>query len=244
MLTKLKNFKKPHWLWLYTAALLCFALVVNTAMYLPIPTLKSLSSDGWLGFWGGYLGGAIGCLPAIAALKEGHEESKRQNEEREKDRRLSIMPVFRFELSPSPIIPAPSMKKEPQAIYFSEEVGFPDELNVMFYNVQPSYNLTIKNLGFGHAVNVSLSDERTHTTYDLGIFEKGERQILTLTHFSPKPSVPKPGFTYKFSLFYEDVFLNRYAQTVLYTRSSIYNKQSFQTVGIPKLIENTAADND
>ena len=63
-----KNKEPTHWLWKYVAAILLFAATVNGAMYLPIPTLSTLTSGDWLGFWGGYLGGAIGCIPAIAAL--------------------------------------------------------------------------------------------------------------------------------------------------------------------------------
>ena len=50
----MKENKEPtHWLWKYVAAILFFAAAVNGAMYLPIPTLSTLTSGDWLGFWGG-----------------------------------------------------------------------------------------------------------------------------------------------------------------------------------------------
>lgn len=89
-----KNKEPTHWLWKYVAAILLFASAVNGAMYLPIPTLSTLTSGDWLGFWGGYLGGAIGCIPAIAALLHSQAEAKRLHEETAEAQRCSVLPVF------------------------------------------------------------------------------------------------------------------------------------------------------
>lgn len=87
-----------RWIWIYAAVIVLLAGVINIFMWLPIPTFGSLSETSWLGFWGSYLGGAPGCLPAIAALIEGRQQAKREHKEREKDRHFSHMPVFDCEM--------------------------------------------------------------------------------------------------------------------------------------------------
>ena len=109
---KLTEFIKKHWLGSYVAVMLVIPGIVNGLMYLSIPTLPDLNAPSWLDFWGGYLGSAIGCLPAIAAYLHTIDESKRQHQEfqeqlqesrkqaggqygnMEKDRHLSHLPVI------------------------------------------------------------------------------------------------------------------------------------------------------
>ncbi|MBQ2997271.1 MAG: hypothetical protein IJE22_08600 [Oscillibacter sp.] len=91
--------KEDGWITMYIAIVLIIAIVVNLSMQIPIPTLSSLSSSDWLAFWGSYLGGALGCFPAMAALQHSHKESARQHEETRTDRRLSVMPVFDCQIS-------------------------------------------------------------------------------------------------------------------------------------------------
>ena len=59
-----KNRKIPHWIILYVVVILLVACAVNGLMYLAVPTSPGLTAPSWLDFWGGYLGGAIGCVPA------------------------------------------------------------------------------------------------------------------------------------------------------------------------------------
>lgn len=90
-------FKKsdfPRWLILYVLAILVVAGVIDLFMYLAIPTAPGLNAPTWLTFWGSYLGGAIGCLPALAALYDNRKEARKQHAETEKNRRLAVMPVF------------------------------------------------------------------------------------------------------------------------------------------------------
>lgn len=93
-----KVLKTVHWLYLYTAVVLLIALLVNLVMYLPIPTLSTLTSGDWLSFWGSYLGGAIGCIPAIAAFRHTQVESARLHEETAEAKRCSVMPMFSINL--------------------------------------------------------------------------------------------------------------------------------------------------
>lgn len=92
---KLTKFIQKHWIAAYFCAALIIAVVVNIGMSLPIASFNTLlDEDTWLTFWGSYLGGAIGCLPAIASYRHSIDESSRQHKESEESRRLAVMPVF------------------------------------------------------------------------------------------------------------------------------------------------------
>ena len=113
----MKNVKLSVWILLYILGILLLAAIVNTLMGLAIPTDASLNAPTWLGFWGSYLGGAIGCLPALAAYRHSIEESRRQHEEfqeqlqesrqqsdeqyksTEKDRHASHLPVIDYDIT-------------------------------------------------------------------------------------------------------------------------------------------------
>lgn len=89
-----KGKDSAHWIWKYIVLMLFLAAAVNAVMYLPIPTLSTPSSGDLLGFWGSFLGGIIGCIPAIAALLHSQAESKRLHEEATEAQRNSVLPVF------------------------------------------------------------------------------------------------------------------------------------------------------
>lgn len=92
---KLTKFIQKHWVAAYFSAALIIAVVVNIGMSLPITSFNAfLEAETWLTFWGSYLGGAIGCLPAIASYRHSIDESDRQHKEAEESRRLAVMPVF------------------------------------------------------------------------------------------------------------------------------------------------------
>ena len=91
---RLTKFIQNHWFGFYVVVMLAIPGIVNFLMNLAIPTLPDLNAPSWLGFWGSYLGGAIGCLPALAALYDNRREARRQHEESERSRRLAVMPVF------------------------------------------------------------------------------------------------------------------------------------------------------
>lgn len=82
------------WFLVYILVVLVVAGSVNSLMYLSIPTESSLDGPSWLAFWGSYLGGAIGCIPAILALLHSISEADRQHKEMQNERRLSALPVF------------------------------------------------------------------------------------------------------------------------------------------------------
>ena len=94
VLAKIAALEKYSWIFRYIVAILFVALLLNFLMWLPIPTFGTLRAEHWLGFWGSYLGGALGCLPAIAALVENRKESRRLHEETERDRHFSRLPMI------------------------------------------------------------------------------------------------------------------------------------------------------
>lgn len=68
--------------------------LIERYVYPPAPAAASPAAGDWLGFWGSYLGGVIGCIPAIAALLHSQAESKRLHEEATEAQRNSVLPVF------------------------------------------------------------------------------------------------------------------------------------------------------
>ena len=68
--------------------------LIERYVYPPAPAAASPAAGDWLSFWGSYLGGVIGCIPAIAALLHSQAESKRLHEEATEARRCSVLPVF------------------------------------------------------------------------------------------------------------------------------------------------------
>ena len=90
-----------RWIFSYVLAIVSIALAINLLMSPSIPSISSIDAPTWLTFWGSYLGGAIGCLPAIAALHHSRQEARRQHEEflqqqkeAEKDRHFSHLPML------------------------------------------------------------------------------------------------------------------------------------------------------
>lgn len=174
-----KNKEPTHWLWKYVAAILLFAAAVNGAMYLPIPTLSTLTSGDWLGFWGSYLGGAIGCIPAIAALLHSQAEAKRLHEETAETHRLSIMPAFSVEmnlrhnfdaytvcvaLNPDGTLTVKSTDAAITARMFADTHGGTDKDYVC-------HNCELQNIGLGPALGLKL-------TLKSGLNEQAKRLIF------------------------------------------------------------------
>ena len=217
----LTKFIQKHWIESYFCAALMLAVVVNIGMNLPIASLNaSLEAPTWLGFWGSYLGGAIGCLPAIAAYRRSIDESKRQIEKEEANRRLSVRPILN--LSSTPL--ERSFHALPH-IFFSTAEGFKPMSSQLSTSIdialhdspQKGIKICIKNLGFGHALNVKLS--YFGTVHYLGTIEQGSStdQLFYLSNFKihawEKPS-QLTAITFSIFLTYEDVFCNEYKQTI------------------------------
>lgn len=88
---------KAKWILLICAYILVIvgiAGLINFLMSPSFPSISSINAPTWLTFWGSYLGGAIGCLPAIAALQHSRQEARRQHEKEQNDARCAVMPVF------------------------------------------------------------------------------------------------------------------------------------------------------
>jgi len=232
-----------NWIWLYTVAVLIIAAVVNIAMYLPIPTLEPLDVKDWLNFWGGYLGGVIGCIPAFAALrdnrrqakqqyeqfqeelKESRQQAKQHYEEAERNRRLSVQPIFAFELTPidQSFLDVPDIDFQFTFDFSSGlqklgKIRHPATIRSNFQKYPGGQTFfALRNLGFGPALNVKLVYEETTDHYkgsvDFGIIGKDETSYHIFLCKDPLP--PKGQERYAiFKLVYQDVFQNQYQQTL------------------------------
>lgn len=215
----MKKSKEPtHWLWKYVAAILLFAAAVNGAMYLPIPTLSTLTSSDWLGFWGGYLGGAIGCIPAIAALLHSQSESKRLHEETAEAQRCSVLPVFSVFVDRN--LAAKSPDEYDMFIALSPDgkiARIPNACNSDYYDFLEEFdadewvrcNLSLKNIGLGPALNPLL-------TFTLGEMKNrsiaGFHSLSTAQNILILLSAPAR-VSLQCKMEYSDIFGNKYSQS-------------------------------
>jgi len=205
-----------RWLWLYFFAIIIFAGTVNLAMYLPIPTLETLDAKSWLGFWGGYLGGALGCIPALAALIENRRQAKQQYEEIQTERRLQVLPVFNCRVFSASY---KYIKNLNTSRYFVLDSGF--VLRLPEYDEFPEKEnfdntnyIELCNCGLGPALEAKLTCNGTPV--DLFLFKADETNYYLLDpswkllHHNKSTTSP---YTMTFSLEYLDVFGNKYTQT-------------------------------
>jgi len=215
-LKKKKYENHDNWLWLYVTGVISFAFLVNIAMYIPIPTLETLDAPDWLSFWGGYLGGVLGCIPAFAALKESQRQAKKQHEENQTDRRLQVMPVFNCRIFTASY---GHVKKLTTSGYFILDSDFVlREPDYDEYPEKERYDyvnyVEICNCGLGPALGVKLSCNGIPV--DLFHFKHNDTfQYLlepswNLLHKCKSTAKPS---TLEFNFVYTDVFGNEYSQS-------------------------------
>ena len=83
----MKKYIKDNWKWLSIGFFILFIIIpLLTQIFINIDTINKGSDDGWLGFWGGYLGAIIGIAGAIFVVqiqlkedREGREVEKVDN---------------------------------------------------------------------------------------------------------------------------------------------------------------------
>lgn len=215
----MKKSKEPtHWLWKYVAAILLFAAAVNGAMYLPIPTLSTLTSSDWLGFWGGYLGGAIGCIPAIAALLHSQAEAKRLHEETAEAQRCSVLPVFSVFIDRNLSAKSPDEYDMYIALFPNGKIArIPNACNGDYDDFLEEFdadewvrcNLSLQNIGLGPALNPVITfvmDEMpNHATVSFHSISATQNILVLLSAPTQSSLQCKIG--------YSDIFGNKYSQS-------------------------------
>ena len=223
-----KKGKLPRWLVLYVLAILLVAGTVNLLMHLAIPTLPDLEAPTWLGFWGSYLGGAIGCLPALAALYDNREEARRQHEESENNRRLAAMPVIACEDNSAifSLSDIDSLATFSGVILLDETAGFHDafrtydplEYKKRLEKIDDSYSgifyFDFHNIGAGPSLNVSFSCLNTHQCKSVPLMSIGsnERKALLVCVQIPPEVDEHYQVQYNIGITFHDIFGNHYAQ--------------------------------
>lgn len=213
--------KKPKHFWflLYIAAVLAVALLLNFLMWLPIPTFGSLGAEHWLGFWGSYLGGALGCLPAIAALVENRRESKRQHEETERDRHFSRLPMidsaierisYISSLDPGTITAV--MEIDPGTVSFRWKACDRAYLESLSWE-KALFLLDLENIGFGPALDLSVRF-LCDTDFSIGTLQE-HQSFRLLVAISPEMVEPyiDHGAQLQAEFSFKDILEWRYAQS-------------------------------
>ncbi|MFJ7891313.1 hypothetical protein ACIQYL_25110 [Lysinibacillus xylanilyticus] len=77
--------------------LLFIPVIIAVCMYIPLFSLSKGNVDGWLGFWGSFLGGILGAIGVIFTtyfiIKNNNknvEDAAKMQDNRERDRHLSV----------------------------------------------------------------------------------------------------------------------------------------------------------
>lgn len=207
-----------------------------------IPTAEGLNNGTWLSFWSGYLGAFIGCIPAYLALEQSKKQAKQQHEqfqeelqesrqqtkqhyeEAERNRRLSVQPIFHIDLNTMRSSPS-DVSHICERFSFDLSSGFESlsrtkyaiDNDSLYYSNRQKY-LEFRNLGFGPALEIRLVYSPKPHTYsgnflDLKIIDKGEAAVCIILYKKPLPEVHEQEEVATFILFYDDVFGNQYQQT-------------------------------
>ena len=210
--------KPPSWILLYIAVILLIALLLNFLMWLPIPTFGALRAEHWLGFWGSYLGGALGCLPAIAALAENRQESRRQHEETERDRHFSRLPMIDCAvdrissdtfLNPDAITAVMSITPEKPYFYWTG-ISLPFVMDLRKENAL--FLLRLNNIGFGPALDLKITF-LSNEPFSIGTLQE-KHTFQLLVSIPPKMLEGRIGLdiSHQLEVSFKDILEWRYSQ--------------------------------
>lgn len=238
------------WFLVYILVVLVVAGSVNSLMYLSIPTESSLDGPSWLAFWGSYLGGAIGCLPAIAALHENRQEARRQHKESEKSRRLTVLPVVACENSSTSFSLAQpnSFLKLSALVLVDQTEGLhdiftsydPARYSEKINQLDDSYSgfiyFELHNIGPGPALNVSLSclNISPNNTIPLKSIGSNESKAILLCVRIPPEADNTYQVQYNIGITFNDIFGNDYVQ--IQPLACRKTQHTLLDISIPELI--------
>lgn len=215
--------KEDRWIFTYILAIISIAFIINLLMSPSIPSISSIDAPTWLTFWGSYLGGAIGCLPAIAALQHSRRESRRQHEEflqqqkeAEKDRHFSHLPMLDCVITYYPQENIPRIPfSEINAMFeiypdHSQStwpiINFQTLSELSFVPDRKFFLLRIKNVGFGPALSTKL--QLVHPPFfSFGTLSVGDKFNLIVILHEPLPEHLISQFTF------DDMLGWKYQQT-------------------------------
>lgn len=249
----LSKFIQDHWIVAYFLAILFLAVVINFGMQIPVISFNpSLDAPMWLGFWGSYLGGAIGCLPALAALYDNRREARRQHEESETSRRLAAMPVIACEDSSSAFqaamldeflkLSALVLLDSNKGLHDSFSADRPTQYAEKLKQLDRSYSwiiyLDFQNIGEGPALNVSLAclNVPQPGVISLASIGSNEHKAILVCLQMPSETDEYSQLQYDIGITFNDIFGNHYLQVQpLFCRKT---QRALGNISVPELIEN------
>lgn len=212
----MKKGNLPLWIFLYILGILLLAAIVNALMGLAIPTDASLNAPTWLGFWGSYLGGAIGCIPALLALQHSMSQSEEQRQDAERNLHLSKLPVLDnhtlhiLKVSDFPKGSLSSTKyflescHDPKG-YFVRKATSDNIEAILRADHCDVILLHIKNIGHGPALSVSIHFE-DDSRFPIGALAEGDSLNLLLA------LVRREDSTYPIKFSFSDMLDWKYSQ--------------------------------
>lgn len=246
----MKKGKLPLWILGYAAVILVIAVVINVAMGFSIPTNAGLTAPTWLGFWGSYLGGAIGCIPALLALYDNRWEARLQHEESEKSRRLAAMPVIACEDNSTAfsLDQIDSLLNLSGIVLLDKESGIhnlyttfdPNNYAEHLKQIDDSYSglvfFDFRNIGLGPALNVSVSCSNCPQKKPLLMKSIGSSETRSLLLCVQIPFEADSSYfaRYDIEITFSDIFGNHYVQVQpLLCRKS---QHALSNISIPALV--------
>lgn len=225
---------------------LLIPIIVNTLLYVPIPTSQFLNASDWLGFWGSYLGGIAGTSAALIALYATHKQAERHHKDDLENRRLNVMPYIDLRYLPFLSEDKEKIKNADWIGAFNDEKGF----NVIFstsfeekiafkeehwLNTVSIY-FEITNIGLGPAADITMRIDDFY--YMLNGFGIGATKSFFLFWFIPIDAEYPVHRTIAISC--ADIFGNKYEQQLSVTFEG-NQKASFEPLSSPILISHSAA---
>lgn len=246
----MKKGKLPLWILGYAAVILVIAVVINVAMGFSIPTNAGLTAPTWLGFWGSYLGGAIGCIPALLALYDNRREARLQHEESEKSRRLAAMPVIACEdhstsfslgrveslLTLTGMVLLDSVAGLHDMFTASNPKEYFENLHKIDVSYSGQFFFEFRNIGSGPALNISFSCSNTQQKSPLLLKSIGSNEITSLLVCVQIPPEADDSYLvqYNVEITFSDIFGNHYMQIQPLTCSK--SEHDLLDISIPVLI--------
>ncbi|MBB6218159.1 hypothetical protein HNQ80_004299 [Anaerosolibacter carboniphilus] len=183
--------------------ILIMPLIVNILMLFSTPLAKG-NIDAWISFYGSYLGGVIGGIATIFGIYLTLKYSKEKDID---DKRRLTLPYIS-------IIEYNSRANAKNEITY--EAIYIEALSSMTEN-EGCY-VTLKNIGFGSAIDITFEDSHTgdlqkKLCFNLGLNEE--------KHFYIKlPSKKIVDGEYKISLLFKNLLGDQYEQTVIFRNNS------------------------
>ncbi len=180
-----------------------------------INTAEDLGNVEWLGFWGSYLGGVVGCAAALIALFITFKQQEQHHIDMCETDRLRMLPSINFSVIPirsqlSEALTTIILQKPKQVTYIIHSEKETMDSCVRKYGEGRRYYMAeLKNIGVGPAFGIKIyieSSVENKECAEIGNVGVGD-STTALVFF-------EDDWSFNLRIEFEDVFKNKYWQSV------------------------------